>query len=526
MNIVIKKQGFTLAEAMIVMVLFSIMLVAATPLISKKHIEFKKVGHGAYSCTYDDAKTDPLKPYIEKTFKNDVETSSALVATCTFDPPANAEYFLIQAVGGGGGGGYAGGMVAGDFLASQASAMTFFNIDTNPPVLPNWLTTDTYNTYAGQAVMYTKGAGGQGGDYYSPGTGTWYGNYGRYSSNIVNDAGAYVYAANCVTNIIAKPLVVNVTTTGCNGKAGNSIDSSNYVGNTNTDGNMGTGAVVSWAFQGQSAKTCGGARVPYGGVRALTNTYPGYRNYTYSSSGTGATLSCATDASPQYEVTNKPGWQINVNKGRYSFGTGGGGGKYSSLFIPSFKASANIIPGQGGVAGTNVSPYTGGTGGTTYLYVGNSTTPLLQADPGAGGTRTQTTYQILTYAPKDGLTYNAAAVGGAVLAQYGGAGGKPQASATELVSGFSSSYKLSSIAIGQGGQGGGSYGRCKNGNGRPLYQIQAFEWNGTTYLYNLKTVSPAQDVCGGVPTEYGAIDTVDPNYATKPGSGGGVIIYW
>ena len=89
-----KKHGFTLAEALIALLIASLIIAAMIPVLTKKHRKVES--HGKWECTY----ANGLK---SRTYTNGIpdEWQSS---NCMFSPPAGAENFRVTVVGGGGGG--------------------------------------------------------------------------------------------------------------------------------------------------------------------------------------------------------------------------------------------------------------------------------------------------------------------------------------------------------------------------------------------------------------------------------------
>ena len=102
-----KSKAFTLAEALILLLIAALLAAALVPVITRKHKDVAE--HGKWICTLNSDGKHVIKTvYRGKT--SDFELADA--ASCTFTPPASAKNFTIKAVGGGGGGG---GGTAGDF---------------------------------------------------------------------------------------------------------------------------------------------------------------------------------------------------------------------------------------------------------------------------------------------------------------------------------------------------------------------------------------------------------------------------
>lgn len=100
-----KFKAYTLAEMLIVLLIFSIVMLAAPPLTKQlykiKTIEKK---HGRFECYYNSS--GQLMQYYAvdgQTPQGPTQVSDASVG-CVFNPPSNALYIMIHAVGGGGAG--------------------------------------------------------------------------------------------------------------------------------------------------------------------------------------------------------------------------------------------------------------------------------------------------------------------------------------------------------------------------------------------------------------------------------------
>ena len=96
-----KTQAFTLAEALILLLIAALLAAALVPVITRKH---KEVGeHGEWICTIN----NNGKHVVKTTYRGKVTeflTAHAGGDYCVFSPPAAAKNFTIKAVGGGGGG--------------------------------------------------------------------------------------------------------------------------------------------------------------------------------------------------------------------------------------------------------------------------------------------------------------------------------------------------------------------------------------------------------------------------------------
>lgn len=114
MNKKLVKNAFTIPEALILLVVATLVGAALLPALSLKHSKFAV--HGKWSC-YVDANG---KHYV-KTSTNGIESVWQSVGSqCVFTPPANAKSFTIKAVAGGGGG--AGGKTGDEKLLFESSS--------------------------------------------------------------------------------------------------------------------------------------------------------------------------------------------------------------------------------------------------------------------------------------------------------------------------------------------------------------------------------------------------------------------
>lgn len=95
-----KKSAFTLAEALILLLIAALIAAAFVPVITRKHREVD--AHGKWICTLNDKGEHVIETVINGK-KSGFKTSSP-TTYCTFTPPANVKEFTLKAVGGGGGG--------------------------------------------------------------------------------------------------------------------------------------------------------------------------------------------------------------------------------------------------------------------------------------------------------------------------------------------------------------------------------------------------------------------------------------
>ena len=99
-----KKDGFTLAEALLTLLIISIIVALSTAIVAKKNKKLRASNETHYwLCTRDGFEGG-------HTMDSNVTTSSTASAnSCTFEPPAGVNRFNVTVIGGGGGGasGYA-----------------------------------------------------------------------------------------------------------------------------------------------------------------------------------------------------------------------------------------------------------------------------------------------------------------------------------------------------------------------------------------------------------------------------------
>ena len=102
-----KRTGFSLAEALITLLIVCLITLASIPILTKKKRTIQKEKHGAFACYYTgDATTLHGYYYIDRA----VTTAPTKYVPsenrwgCVFNPPAGAKNFVVTIVGGGGGG--------------------------------------------------------------------------------------------------------------------------------------------------------------------------------------------------------------------------------------------------------------------------------------------------------------------------------------------------------------------------------------------------------------------------------------
>lgn len=165
------KHAFTLAEALIILLITALVAAALIPVITKRHRNV--VGHGKWMCTINSSKT-----HVIRTIYNGVDSGFTTSGnSCEFTPPADVKNFTIKAVGGGGGG--AGGTSGGEEVLYDSHAMG----DSFAKSVPK----------SGTYAVYAVGGGGAGGgmacgkssDHIRTlgGSGDFQSNSGKYGHN-------------------------------------------------------------------------------------------------------------------------------------------------------------------------------------------------------------------------------------------------------------------------------------------------------------------------------------------------------
>lgn len=158
-----QKLGFSLAEAMITLLIVCIIAIASAPVITKRHKIRTNIPHGAYACYWNG---DTL---VAKYIMNGTISDGKVVYDneegrygCEFNPPPNSKSFVATIVGGGGGGAGAGVLQDGVKKIYTEPGDYIFK-----------------TPYSGVYEMLAVGAGGGGGDGKSDNRGCT-GNTGAY----------------------------------------------------------------------------------------------------------------------------------------------------------------------------------------------------------------------------------------------------------------------------------------------------------------------------------------------------------
>lgn len=200
--------GFSLAEALITLLIISIITLASIPVITKKQRDKTNVRHGSFACYWKNGNL--IGRYSHN--GNITNASTKYVngqAGCVFDPPPGAKNFVITLVGGGGGG------AAGD---AENKYKYYTNGDSGTFVAP---VTTSYE-------FLVAGAGGGGGRCWGG-----CGNAGDWPCGTSGTPGAV---------LVSKPMVIEETT-----NISVTSGAGGAKGHENSSGNMGGDSRVSFS---------------------------------------------------------------------------------------------------------------------------------------------------------------------------------------------------------------------------------------------------------------------------------------
>lgn len=162
-----RRKGFTLVELMMLLLVASLLIASALPVITKRHFKLPgSANHGAYMCYYAEDETDGNKIKLTETLwsgknvQNEVWTHKG-IGKCNFTPPKKASYFQISAIGGGGGGGdagYSGGNLEAVVFEKEISPLLITREAMNGfiPTAGGDPSKDEFLAYAGQISSYAR----------------------------------------------------------------------------------------------------------------------------------------------------------------------------------------------------------------------------------------------------------------------------------------------------------------------------------------------------------------------------------
>ena len=105
-----KRFGFSLAEAMITLLIVCLITLASIPVLTKKKRGMSNTGHGTYMCTAVSTIVENENGELERTKVTYKQRNSNTtdeweqVEKCAFVAPINASNFVVTLIGGGTGG--------------------------------------------------------------------------------------------------------------------------------------------------------------------------------------------------------------------------------------------------------------------------------------------------------------------------------------------------------------------------------------------------------------------------------------
>lgn len=489
-----KLKGFTLIEIMIALLIATIFLAAATPLITRKHATpAGKAVHGQYECFWvtDGSGNEVLH---ERVFKNSSKIYDGVARgtgqTCKFEPPKKVSYFLIQAVGAGGGGGAAGSALASSRETSIAEG-SFPTLNKNDR--PSWLSLEDFNAKAGNVTIKScAGDGGKGGD-----TKYWKKANPLCTFNcsmvyIDNDGEQGGYGQTC-TKTEAVGLITATTYSAKSGTKG--ANGANAVLSPSTAATAGSNGSACEIKIGASTTTGAGGT----GGRASTDTitYEGSR-----ASGAASSCSVMGTGGVGYDLSPETlSFSETLQTKFLTFGRGGEAGIFTTMFIPSLKKGIPITIGKGGRTGIEytdpTTPGKGGKGGdTTFGEPGNI---LVQVLGGEGGLGYQNTGR-----------FSLSNQG--TLSQTGETGKTSTFSGFTQMTGMGSFTGMLSQALkyGTGGQGGGSWTTC----------TQAY----INRIFNGYTIQNVPITCSDA-IGVGSFNDIG-EFVPRRGNSGAIVISW
>ena len=440
-----KYAAFSLAEALITLLIISMITIATIPVITKK--TRTKENHGKWICTRNAA-----GKHIQWTTgaSGDAENSNSWTVTgdsCSFTPPSQARNFNITAVGGGGGG-----------AGAESSIKTWdetFHVE-------------YYGKYKFLAVGGGGGSGREGNQCSSKGSGG-------------GGAGGVAYREYEITKDVVK--VMMKTGDGGDGGSDKGLPSKNGGGHSGEDSTISIvksnddedtiltakgGGGGERSYGARCRKGCTGGK--QGGTKDADITYKSdtgdgickvsYANGCVSQEDAikindklGTTSPFGTKSMMvmwrngkdcTYSEVGAGGGRLGENqpgkKGAtfavteiYRSGEGGTAGKYETAFVPSFKErKIKVTVGKGGAGGDKAqdgfdgeytivegyleAPY--GKGGKTI-----ETEKAFTETPGGDGEKTPLYYKSEPLLGKGGLSNGNTSVNGLTSEGYGAGGG-------------------------------------------------------------------------------------------------------
>lgn len=376
------KNAFSLAEMLLVLLILSFLTVSLAPLAYKKiPKKTDRDTHGRFECYYEGNK---LMQYTANEISG--PQTPVEVEKCTFDPPAKASFFIIQAIGGGAGGTYitedpnattpifesgtikaptsGGTYTQSNCIVSDSGSVG--NKNDAEASCPTWLKT-YWDSAPPSVTLSACASGGDGG----------VGAAKKYENGDVDrSTGGSGGRGDCTQFDVAAPMDIVFEYQGSISHSGGNI-TLNYPNGScvlggGTDGGYSSSPFVNGSSGGTGTSTCS----PITG---------------HTSGGSGRTGCFTNESCPPYSGGSGSFSLTDVDykrqgtKGATRYGYMGNTGEYISMFFPGITESLDISVGKGGTAGASVANPKGGDGTATLIKLKDaSNTEAIKAEGGKG----------------------------------------------------------------------------------------------------------------------------------------------
>ena len=535
------KLGFSLVEMLLLLMIASLITAGSISVITRKHTRVpKKVVHGKYTCYRTSDGKLYEERYVEKTLLYKRE-----VTECKFDPPAKANYFYIQLVGGGGSGGDAG--YNGNTRNSVHESGTtngFGWTESDITSSPYYITLSEWrNLVAGDTVYACarSGSGGDGsdakyvykltngsctcggskiGDYLTEEdcqahatettTCTWL----AATSYYYTGGGSGGASATCKTAEVPVDLGLSQSTSNSTGSNGSSYyywsggsggygeDGENASAGINKNGSLVT-SCTAYGGEGGGPATSSPDTSECAICTKITDGIDGDDGYC-----SGTCTSCTAGAhSPSYT------WTHDYDTKYVTAGEGGTAGEYIAIFVRSFKNEQadgtsrpiDLKPGRGGAAPQLGSGNDGNPGEATSINNGQISVP------GGLGGKGNIPLPVETLPPAPGYKSEAPSTSNThtgISPNYMGSVSNYEraANVTNMNDVPASEEGIDLNTFGRGGNGGTSEDRC---------------WIGE-HIRTFKGTTLSSTFSGPL----GCSDSNYTNFAATAGAPGSIVIIW
>ena len=400
----ILKEGFSLVEMLLLLMIASLITAGSMSVITKKHSRVpKKIVHGKYTCYRTSDGKLMEERYVEKArlYKREV-------AECKLKPPAKASYFYIQLVGGGGAGGDAGYDGNTRNSVNESGTKTAYGwTESEINGSPFYMTLSDWQGFVAGDVVYACATSGSGGDGSGAGK-SYLGTTGKcrcgsnetagmteadctamsteavscsWSAEVLDttvSGGSGGSSATCNTGSVPVGLGLKHEATNDSGSNGRDYSSSIYI-NDGLSGGDGGDATAKISQNGSIVASC----TAYGGTGGSPATRTPCSDYSFcydatagtdgtdgSCSGTCDSSCSAGEHSPSYS------WSHEYDTKYMTAGEGGTAGEYLAIFVRSFQSNTvDLKPGRGGAAPALGSGDDGNPGEETSMSNGALSVP-------------------------------------------------------------------------------------------------------------------------------------------------------